>query len=239
VTRQFDLVVVRGTASRRFLAERQIRGRLEIITGSFIPRTPTTFAERPYDLVFVGRLIQRKQPLLFVQIVESVMASLPDVTALIIGDGAEREAIERQVADRGLRDRISRLGARADVLDWLLQCKVLVQTSLSEGLSIAVAEAMGCGTPVVVSDVGDLADLVENGVNGWRIAPDDVAAFAERITPLLRDEESWQQLSEHAVEAARALASIDEVAARWRHCLAPWASSEDDPVVTHSPSARI
>lgn len=226
VTRQFDRVIVRGKTSRRFLTDRRSGRHVETITGSFIPQTPTAFAERPYDLVFVGRLSQIKSPALFIQIVESVMVSNPEVTALVIGDGPEREALEQQIADRGLGDRITLLGARGDVCDWLLRSKVLVQTSLTEGLSIAVAEAMGCGTPVVVSDVGDLADLVENGLNGWRVEPCDIVAYTERITQLLCEEETWQELSRRAVEASLALASLDEVAARWRRCLAPWASAQ-------------
>jgi glycosyltransferase involved in cell wall biosynthesis len=108
----------------------------------------------------------------------------------------------------------------------LLRSKILVQTSVAEGLSIAVAEAMGCGTPVVVSDVGDLADLVENGVNGWRVEREDLEAYTERIIQLLREEETWRALSARAVEDSLALASLDEVAARWQRCLAPWTSAQ-------------
>jgi glycosyltransferase involved in cell wall biosynthesis len=226
LVREFDRVVVRGESSRRFLAERGVDRRVEAITGSIFSRTPTPLVERPYDLLFVGRLIAQKRPTVFVEIVEAVKASVPGVTALVIGRGAERGAMENRIAERGLGDHISLLGARDDVGDWMLRSKVLVQPSLIEGLPIVVAEAMGCGTPVVVSDVGDLADLVENGVNGWRVDPFDVAAYAERVTQILRDEEAWARLSERAVEASRALTSLDEVAARWRRCLSPWTSAE-------------
>jgi glycosyltransferase involved in cell wall biosynthesis len=225
ITREFDRVVVRGDSSRRFLAQRGVDRGVEVITGSFGPRTPTALSERPYDLVFVGRLIPEKRPILFVEIVGSMIASYPNVAALMIGDGPEREAVKRLVADRGLRDHITLLGVRNDVMDWLLRSKVLVLTSVAEGLPITVAEAMGCGTPVVVSDVGDLAGLVENGVNGWRVAPDSIESYTERIGEILAEEETWRALSQQAVEASRSLASLGEVAARWQRCLAPWASA--------------
>jgi glycosyltransferase involved in cell wall biosynthesis len=79
--------------------------------------------------------------------------------------------------------------------------KVFVLTSRSEGMSIALMEAMGCGVPAVAADVGELSDLVVSRVNGWLVQANDLGEYVERITGLLDDPVNWQRISSAACEA--------------------------------------
>ena len=105
----------------------------------------------------------------------------------------------------GIRDNIEFLGARNDVSEFLRLSKVFVLTSRSEGMSIALLEAMGCGVPPVAADVGELSDVVVSGVNGWLVRPNDVEEYVQRISELLDDPVRWQRLSNAAREAATEL----------------------------------
>jgi len=222
VIREFDLVVVRGRNARRYLAEMGIDQSVALITGSIRPSDGTR-ATRPIDVIFVGRLAPIKQPEQFVQIVERLARSRPSLRTMMIGAGPELDSLRREAARLGIRDNIEFLGYRNDVSEFLRQSKVFVLTSRSEGMSIALMEAMGCGVPAVAADVGELSEVVVSGVNGWLVRPNDLEGYVQRISELLDDPVRWRRLSNAAREAATELSGIENVARRWRVCLEPFA----------------
>lgn len=237
VVREFELVVVRGSNARRFLNERGLDGTIEIITGSTEPAEARPIAGRCYDLIFVGRLTAIKQADQFVSIVAAIARTRSMVRAAIVGEGPELESLRVQAARMGVERNVEFLGRRDDVMDLLSRSKVFVLTSRSEGLSIALAEAMGCGVPAVVADVGELGDLVRNGENGWLIPSGEIDAYAMRILELIGDEQRWNHYSRAAAEAAETLTSVDNVARRWRDSLMRLAPAES--VATKGTEVRV
>jgi L-malate glycosyltransferase len=107
------------------------------------------------------------------------------------------------------------VGAVDDVETWLKKSKVFVLTSESEGPPSALMKVMMCGLPAVVADVGD---LVEDGVNGYLVAPRTPGQFADRIVHLLRDELRRLDLSRAARKAALAN-DMRRVAGQWETIL--------------------
>jgi glycosyltransferase involved in cell wall biosynthesis len=75
--------------------------------------------------------------------------------------------------------------SQAALRDYMRRCRLLVLPSLSEGLGRVLVEAMACGRPVVGTRTGGIPDLIQDGVNGYLIPPDEVAPLADRITYLL------------------------------------------------------
>ena len=122
--------------------------------------------------------------------------------AAIVGDGPLREPLERLARELGIADRITFAGQQRDVPQWLRQSRVFVLTSESEGLALSLMEAMTCGVPAVVADVGDLRDLVTNGVNGYLVAERDPRHFAQRLAALLEDPDRYAACSDAARLAA-------------------------------------
>lgn len=216
---RFDLVVVRGESARRFLRGRGVTARTVIIPGSVDPLRPPPSEKRPYDLIFVGRLTETKQPLEFLEIAAAVARSVPTLRALVVGDGPLLEDARRLAASLALGDRLELAGRRSDVEDLLARSRVFVLTSRSEGLSIAMAEAMTAGVVPVVSDVGELGELVRDGANGYLVAPGDRAQFVARILELLRDAFLWQRMSRAAADAARAHVGLAHVSELWARAL--------------------
>jgi len=86
-------------------------------------------------------------------------------------------------------------------------------------LSIAMAEAMAAGVVPVVADIGELGDLVVDGVNGYLIEPGNITDYAAKAMSLLQNDALWSQYSYNAVEAARARCDIDVVSEQWRRRL--------------------
>lgn len=215
VARSFDLIVVRGQKARDFLIARDMKGSIAIVTGSVNGTPVSPHLDRPIHLVFVGRLAPTKQVDQFVAIVQAVSRTLPAVRAAIVGDGPLLANLKAEANRLGVADRIEFLGKRQDVKAVLLCSRVFVLTSESEGLSIAMAEAMAAGVVPVVASVGELSDLVVNGENGYLVEPGNIGEYTQRIIPLLQDDTSWAQYSCKAIEASRKHCDIGVVSEKW------------------------
>jgi alpha-1,3-rhamnosyl/mannosyltransferase len=114
-----------------------------------------------------------------------------------------REAVRQEVARRGLTDRVRLMGEIPDAaLRYLYAgAKALVLPSLYEGFGLPPLEAMACGTPVVVSDIPPLREIV--GEDGVRVDPTSERAMADALLDLLGNEKRRQQLAARGRERAR------------------------------------
>ena len=102
---------------------------------------------------------------------------------------------------------------------WLRRARVFVLTSDSEGLPLSTMEAMMCGLPVVASAVGDLSDLVSDGVNGYLIEERTPENFSKRILDLLTNTERlgrFAKAARHSIERH----NVDAVIQTWDAILA-------------------
>ncbi|MEO1168418.1 MAG: glycosyltransferase [Pseudomonadota bacterium] len=135
-------------------------------------------------IVTVGALIPRKGQKLVIE----AMRDIPDATLWCIGEGPDRDALEEQVARLGLGDRVRLPGnlPHADVAALLATADVMALPSTSEGLANAWVEALACGTPIVISDAGGAAELIERPEAGAMVAREP-AAIAAEIRRILAD----------------------------------------------------
>ncbi len=186
---RFDWIITMGTRARRFFAERGVRASCHVISGGlnavrYFPATETPRA----DFIFVGRLVPIKRVDLFLDAIRQIANTRPGVSAIVVGDGKELPALQAQATRLGIGANVQFVGQRADIERWLRDARVFVMTSDSEGLSLALIEAMLCGLPAVVSDVGDLGDLVDDGVNGFLVQERTGAAFAKKMMEIIGDD---------------------------------------------------
>jgi glycosyltransferase involved in cell wall biosynthesis len=233
VVREFDSVVVRGSGAEAYIRRTGYRGSMATITGSVEPAGRWRgFDSRPIDIVFVGRLCEYKRPDRFVAAIAEVVKTLPAVRAVMIGDGPDAAALKAQADALGIASNVQFLGKRADVDRLVAQSRVFLLTSRWEGLSIAMIEAMAAGAVPVVADVGDLADLVQNGSTGFIVAPDDIAGYARGCVQALSSEPAWSALSRQATRASLARSGINAIARGWSvHLRAVIAASRPDGLV--------
>jgi glycosyltransferase involved in cell wall biosynthesis len=120
----------------------------------------------------------------------TVVAEHPAARLRLVGDGPERPAAEALTRELGIEPSVEFLGDRDDVAELLAGSDVLVLASYAiENLPFAVLEAMAVGLPVVATDVGALAELVDDGVTGWLVPPRDTAALATALGRLVADPE--------------------------------------------------
>lgn len=218
VIRKFELVVVRGNKAKEFLAAHGIKDSVAVITGSVNGRRQQPQGGRDVHLIFIGRLSPVKQVDQFIEIVATVSRVMPSVKAVVVGDGPLMGHLKSEVVRLGLSENVEFLGKRKDVGAILARSKIFILTSKSEGLSIAMAEAMMTGVVPIVADVGELGDLVTHGENGYLIEPDCVGEYAARVLCLLQDDMLWAEFSRRANEAAAECCDVEAVAEKWcRH----------------------
>jgi len=220
LTRQFELMIVRGSLAEQYVRDLGYIGEIEIVTGSVaVPAEIVGWSGRPIDLIFVGRLTERKRPDDFVKVVAAIREQYPEVRALVAGDGPDMALLEASIAKLGLERNIELAGVRSDVLELLGQSKLFVLTSRWEGLSIAMMESMASGCVPVCSRVGDLEDILKHEHNGYLLPVGDVAGFVDNARSLLTNEEQWRLFSKRARAAAVDTVSREAVTARWHEIL--------------------
>jgi glycosyltransferase involved in cell wall biosynthesis len=219
LVREFDSVVVRGSGAEAYIRKIGYRGSLAVITGSVSPAGGwRDYSERTIDLAFVARLTQVKRPERFLAVVAQLLPVLPGLRAVVLGDGPLAQPMKSLARELGIESNVEFLGQRSDVDEIIACTRVFLLTSFAEGVSIAMLEAMAGGAVPVVSSVGDLADCVENDVNGYLVGQDDISAYSRAAHGLLSDVALWRRLSRRAVSSSMATSGIDAVAGRWeRH----------------------
>jgi glycosyltransferase involved in cell wall biosynthesis len=224
----FDFAIAMGSGTARYYREHGIRTPFYIVGGGLDgQRFERTDALPTVDVVFTGRLAPVKRLDLLLRALARVREILPGVTAVIVGDGELRGELERLCADLGLSASVSFVGYQQDVAAWLTRARVFVLPSDSEGLSLALMEAMRCGLPAIVSRTGDLDDLVEHGVNGYLVSARTPEAFAEPIAALLADAERRSRFGAAARKAASRY-DVEPVARLWDGILAQQRQATSD-----------
>ena len=212
----FDLVIVRGKKTARYFADYVSPERIHVVTGGIDGRRffPAT-GEKKVDLVITGRISEVKRIDRFIRSVELTKNRKPDISAIIIGDGPLRSKLEKMVDDLGLSKNITFVGHQSKVEEFLRQAKLFVLTSDSEGLSLALIEAMLCGLPAIVSDVGDLSDLVEHGVSGYLIPNREPVQFAYHYLELLNNVELLNKMSLNGTALAAQKCELKNISKLW------------------------
>ncbi|MGH3372045.1 MAG: glycosyltransferase family 4 protein, partial [Nocardioidaceae bacterium] len=135
----------------------------------------------------VTRLSRQKDPTTLLTAVRLVVDVRPDVHCVIVGDGPLRSEVEAHVRELGLRSQVTLLGARDDVAALLPGFDAFVLSSRWEGLPRVVIEAMAAGVPVVATDVGGVAEAVDDGTSGLLVPVGDEHALAQAVLRVIGD----------------------------------------------------
>jgi glycosyltransferase involved in cell wall biosynthesis len=131
---------------------------------------------------------------------QMVALRFPEARLIIVGDGAERPALERQVAQAGNHDRIIFTGKRDDVLDVLALFNVFAHPSRYDPAPLSILEAMASGLPIVAYKEGGVCDFVATGETGFLAPPGDVSGLASAFDTLLSDLDLAREMGEASRE---------------------------------------
>jgi L-malate glycosyltransferase len=195
----------RFVAVSRDIATRIVRyegvpvSRVEVIHNGVAPAEPCDAAERvrrratlglgPADVAIgtIGRFDPVKNLPMLVDALARAMARQPQLRAVLVGDGPQRAEIEARVLATGFAGRFVLTGHRDDARALVPCFDAFALASVSEGLSVAVLEAMAAGVPALVTAVGGNTELVEDGRTGWVVPSGDVDALERAVVAVAVD----------------------------------------------------
>lgn len=165
---------------------------------------PSPVSLDPPHLVCLGRLVAEKGFDLAIEAVRMLRETHPDVRLTVAGDGDRREALEDAVRHGGLSDDVHFIGwvSPDEVPELLATATVVLVPSRTEAFGLVAAEAAMAGRPVVASDVGGLAGVVEHGRTGILVEPDDAGRLAWAVRRMLEDPEATRRMGREARSAA-------------------------------------
>lgn len=138
----------------------------------------------------------------FIQAIPAILEGCPDVRVLLVGSGPLEQEYRKLVSGLNLEDIVHFTGWLNEIqmAEHLNAADVYVSTSLSDGTSVSMLEAMACGLPMVVTDVPSYFEWIKDGVNGYIVARKDVSRLAEKIINLLKNPELRKKMSECNLE---------------------------------------
>jgi L-malate glycosyltransferase len=223
-----DRVVAVCDAARRRMAAGATPVSHKIVTihnGAHPPRVGSgeRIAKSGFTLVSVGRLAPAKDFATLLRAVALARASVRDLHLWIVGDGADGPALRALCAELGLAGVVRFCGERRDVGTWLRAADVFVLSSRTEGLPIAMLEAMASGLPAIVTDVGALPELVALSGAGTTVPPRDAGQLARAIVEFSNRRHELATIGERAAACYRSHFSPGRMAAEYlslyRACL--------------------
>lgn len=175
-------------------------------TDQFVPAGVTERSKSKF--LFVGRLSEEKRPELAVD----AAASVPEAQLDVIGSGPDADSIRAQAS---VSENVNILGAipYSEVSGVMSTARALVITSRYEGSPKAVIESMASGLPVIAVKSPGLVEIVEDGVNGLLVDPNE-QSIAEAIRTLMNDSDLWQKLSTNGRRIAEETYSKSSVVAK-------------------------
>ena len=147
-------------------------------------RAALGFTDEDYVVGVTGGLRPEKNHVQLLEAIARLRARGLSARALFIGDGAMRAAIETRARSLGLERHLVITGFREDIRPYVAACDVMCMCSLTEALSLAAIEAMAMARPVVHSQVGGVAELIEPGCNGLLFPVADTAALVDCLQRL-------------------------------------------------------
>lgn len=189
----------RGTAEDEDFRDEKTRSQATPAMGS-LRSTATTkdpAATRGPTAISVARLSPEKDFATLLRATARVVNVVPEFRLQIAGDGKERPALERLAHELNLSEHVQFLGERRDIPDLLAQAGFFVSSSLTEGVSLTLLEAMAVGLPVLATSVGGNLEVVEDGVTGRLVPAGDPVVLAEGIVQMCKDSAAWPRMGRY------------------------------------------
>ena len=183
---------------------------------------------------WVGRMTGIKDTGAVVDIVRAVRERGVNAVLCMVGDGPEREVLERLAHKLGIARYCYFVGYQSDVAGYYRLFDAFLLPSVNEGTPVSAIESLASGTPVVANRVGGVPDVVRDGVDGFLVEPGDVSAAAARLAELAADPALRSRLGEsgraRVLERYSVERLVDDVDRLYRSLLAAKGLYRQPPV---------
>ncbi|WP_409415530.1 glycosyltransferase family 4 protein [Flavobacterium sp. PS2] len=166
------------------------------------------------QILMVGRLSTEKGLERLVLISTHLKQKFPDWKIIIVGDGPERNRVEKLIKEADLIDFVILKGASTDVKSYYLNSSIYIMTSYFEAFPMVLLEAQSFGLPVVVFDCPEGPNQIIDNNNGFLVENGDIIEFSEKVAILIKDEILRKEFSINAKNNSNKY-SEENIIARW------------------------
>lgn len=177
-------------------------------------------------IVFVGRLHVQKDLHELIAATPDLFPKLPNHDLLVVGDGSQRDALERLAGELGLASRVHFAGWRADVPEILAAADMLVLPSRWEGMPNVVLEAMAAGKPAVATAAEGVLELLGERASKQVAPVGDLQTFCERILQIAQDSQLSAKLGKTNQQRVLAEFSLQQMVQKYERIYAELAAAE-------------
>lgn len=165
-------------------------------------------------IVSAGRLTYQKNQRMIIEALPFVLKTIPNVKLYIYGEGNLRDELECLINHLGLQNNVFLPGNIKNIHEKMSEGTVFVLTSLFEGASNALLEAMMIGIPVVSTDYPGIREIIQDSVNGELVSIGDINALADSIIKIFQDQTHRNMLKKQALQTVENY-SYENVISRW------------------------
>jgi len=166
----------------------------------------TPIVERPKNILFVGRLVEKKGCQYLLEAMSEVQKLHPTARLIVVGDGPLRKTLEASARQHGINAVFRGALGQREILSELHAARVFCLPSVvaengdAEGFGLVLLEAQACGVPVVTSALGGALEGIRDGCTGYRFLEKDIKMLADRLSKVLDEDEVTAKM---ALEARR------------------------------------
>lgn len=175
---------------------------------------PSEFREDWFNLVIVGRLETVKGHSLAIEAIAAA-SNLADLHLQIVGSGPCESELKILAEKLNISHKIHFLGFQRNAYNYIAYCHALLMPSLHEGLPYTLLEAMALGAPIIASQVGGLAEVLQNDITALLIPPGNSEALAQSIRRLYSDPELRCRLAKNAQQLQQTQFSLEKMIQRY------------------------
>jgi glycosyltransferase involved in cell wall biosynthesis len=163
------------------------------------PKVETDLADKPYDLLFSGRIVSEKLPLFFAEVAAKVN-EIQKIRVLVLGDGELKMEMRQKLKDLGVETTFAGYLPQEQLQSYYKQCKLLLFPTEFDTWGIVANEALSARVPVIISpNAGAADDLIISGKNGF-VLPHDIDLWTEKTIEILNGQHSFSFDSPISVE---------------------------------------
>lgn len=167
-------------------------------------------------LGYIGRIQKVKKIDVLLDGYNQISKVCQNVCLVIVGDGDEKRQLQSYAEKLGISDRVIWAGYRQDIPRVLAALDIYVQTSVNEGFSLSILEAMAAGKPIIATDVGGNSEIIDNEVNGLLIATGSTKGLVNAILYLIERPEIRDRFSLAGLELVRNQFSLNSMVDGYR-----------------------
>ncbi|MDO8500030.1 MAG: glycosyltransferase family 4 protein [bacterium] len=162
----------------------------------------------------IAELTKNKGLAYLVDAINKLQTTSYKLQAIIIGEGEEKENLQKQINSLGLQNLVHLAGFIPNAAEYLRALDIFVLPSVKEGLPYTILEAMNAELPIIATSVGGISDIIETQKNGIIVRPQNIAELALSITELIKNPDLRLNLGENAHKEVLEKSTLEKMLAK-------------------------